>query len=426
VPDVHFWHKADIASLRIINPSSLADGKLTELFIQNAKPRDSAYQVWDTRQHNLCLRIQPGGAKSWVVVYSRHGRSRWLTLGNAKAINLSDARMLAAKAMLAAAEGKDPAAEKKAERGAGTFAELAAKYVERYSRRHNKSWRASDTLIQRYALPRWGKLQASAVTRGDVRAMMGRMASTPVVANGVKAAVSAIYNWAISQEIVVANPCKLVPNNPVKSRERVLCDSELPKFWSAFGNLDPVRGAALKMILLTGQRPGEVANMRREHIIDGWWQMPGEPIPGVWPGTKNAASHRVWLPQPAQDLLAAMFDGNGSGFVFASPRGGPISKLDDAMRSIAATLKIEPSVRPHDLRRSHGSTITALGFGRDAMNRIQNHKEGGIADVYDRHRYEAESKQIMESVANKIMALVEGREADNVRRPSFARPTTGS
>jgi len=204
--------------------------KLTELFIQTAKPRDSAYQVWDTRQHNLCLRIQPGGSKSWVVVYSRHGRSRWLTLGNAKAIGLSDARMLAAKAMLAVAEGKDPAAEKRAARGAGTFAELADKYVQLHAKRHNKSWKASDGLIQHYVLPRFGKLAASAITRPDIRALMAKMSETPVVANGVKAAISAIFNWGIGQEIVIANPCKLVPNFPVKSRERVLCDTELPKF----------------------------------------------------------------------------------------------------------------------------------------------------------------------------------------------------
>jgi hypothetical protein len=33
------------------------------------------------------------------------------------------------------------------------------------------------------------------------------------------------------------------------------------------------------------------------------------------------------------------------------------------------------------------------------MNRVTNHKEGGIADVYDRHRYQDENKRIMETVA---------------------------
>jgi integrase len=65
-------------------------------------------------------------------------------------------------------------------------------------------------------------------------------------------------------------------------------------------------GTALKLILLTGQRPGEVSHLREEHIEDGWWTMPGEPVPALsWPGTKNGQTHRIWLPKPAQELLPA-------------------------------------------------------------------------------------------------------------------------
>jgi hypothetical protein len=67
-----------------------------------------------------------------------------------------------------------------------------------------------------------------------------------------------------------------------------------------------------------------------------------------------------------------------------------------------------PRATPHDLRRTHGTTITSLGFGRDALNRIQNHREGGIADVYDQHKYAEENKRVMEAVANRIMALALG------------------
>jgi integrase len=398
--------------------------KLTELFVRNgAKPRDSAYQVWDTRQHNLCLRVQPGGSKSWVVVYSRFGRSRWLTIGNAAAIGLSDARIEAGKVMLAVAQGQDPAAERKAQRGAGTFADLAQKYVEQHAKKHNKSWKQSETLVRRYVLPRFGKLAASAITRGDIKAMMARMAESPVVANSVKAAVSAIFNWGIGEEIVVANPCKLVPNYPVKARERVLSDSELPQFWKAFKELDQTRGAALKAILLLGQRPGEVAHMRYEHIKDNWWEMPGAPIATIgWPGLKNKKDHRVWLPKPVQELLAANRNGT-TGFVFASPRGkGPVAKLDDGMREICEKLRCERAT-PHDLRRTHGSTVTRLGHGRDAMNRVQNHREGGVTDTYDRYAYETENKRVMESVAAKILATATGSPADNVRR--LERPARG-
>jgi integrase len=390
--------------------------QLTQLSIRKAKPKDQAYLVWDTKQRGLALRVWPTGKKSWNTIYSRHGRPRWLYLGDANAIGLADARMLAAKAMLAVAEGNDPAAEKRAERSAGTFADLAAKYVDQYAKKNNKSWAQADALVRRHALPRWGKLQASSITRGDVKQMMARIES-PSVANQTLAAVGAIFSWGITEEIIDSNPCKLVPRNATRSRERVLSESEVPVLWKALDNIDPVSATALKMILLTGQRPGEVANMRREHIKDGWWQMPGDPIADIWPGTKNGQSHRVWLPKAAQALLGAS---NGIGFVFAGPRGGPVSHLDAAMRDVCAKLKIEKA-RPHDLRRSHGSTITKLKFGRDAMNRIQNHIEGGIADVYDQHQYSDENKNIMETVADHIMGLAEGRGGDNVVHAEFGR-----
>jgi integrase len=162
--------------------------------------------------------------------------------------------------------------------------------------------------------------------------------------------------------------------------------------------------------------------MRFEHIDSGWWEMPGKPMPEVgWPGTKNGQTHRVWLPKPVQTLLAEL-DSDGKGFVLAGPRGGAIDRLDLVMRAICANLGIDDKVTPHDLRRTHGTRITALGFGRDAMNRIQNHKEGGIASVYDRHRYSAENQKIMEAVAADITALAEaGPTSDNVRRLSGMR-----
>jgi integrase len=114
---------------------------------------------------------------------------------------------------------------------------------------------------------------------------------------------------------------------------------------------------------------------------------------------------RVWLPLPAQKILAEL---DSSGLIFAGPRGKPIDSLDTVMATICQKLEVAKAT-PHDLRRSHGSAITALGFGRDAMNRIQNHKEGGIASVYDRHGYSDENKRVMEAVASKVMSLIEGR-----------------
>jgi integrase len=380
--------------------------RLTDLAVRSARAQTKAYQIWDAMQRGLALRVQPTGAKSWVVIYSRHGRSRWLTLGSADAISLGDARVLAGEAMLAVARGQDPAADKRAERGAGTFGELATAYVEQYAKKHNKSWRQGEALVRRFALQPWGKLQAASITRGDVKALTTKI-EAPILANQTLAAISAVFSWGIKEEKLTANPCKLIDRNPPKSRERVLSASEIPQFWAAFDTAGEVAGAALRTILLTGQRPGEVAHMRREHIKDGWWEMPGDPVESLgWPGTKSGAAHRVWIPEPARKLMEL----EGTGFVFVGARGG---RLDAAMRSICAKLGVERAT-PHDLRRTFSTTVTGLSFGRDALNRVTNHREGGIASVYDRHSYADENKHIMEAVAARIMELAEGQSDQKV------------
>ena len=149
--------------------------RLTELTVRKARAESRAYLIWDAHQRGLALHVQPTGSKAWKAIYSRHGRPRWLHLGDASAIGLADARTLAAEAMLQVAKGQDPAAEKRAERGAGTFAELAEQYIDEHAKKTNKSWRQADALVRRHVLPRWGKLQASTITRGDVKALMARI-----------------------------------------------------------------------------------------------------------------------------------------------------------------------------------------------------------------------------------------------------------
>jgi integrase len=356
--------------------------------------------VWDTLQRGLALQIQPSGYRSYKLIYRHHKRPRWFTIGAADAIGLADARKLAAELMLRVIKGEDIAAEKRAARGSGTFAEIAVRYREEFAKRKNKSWEQADALVRRHLLPAWGNLSANTITRADVRALMGKI-NAPIAANQALAAASAIFTWANRQELLTVNPCRGVERNTTVSRERVLSDTEVPAFWQAFENAG-LPGIALQVLLLTGQRPGEVTLMRCEHIKDGWWTLPGAPDAHGWQGTKNAQTHRVWLPQPVQEIIAGR---NYDGFVF-----GPSLDLSRTMRNICRQINASRAT-PHDLRRTHGSSITRLGFGRDAMNRIQNHREGGIADVYDRHRYEDENKRVMESVASHLLNLAQGISA---------------
>lgn len=138
----------------------------------------------------------------------------------------------------------------------------------------NRSWRQADKLVRRHVLPRWAKLPIDAISRQDAKAMFRGIAA-PMVANQTVTAASAIFNWAVREELLTVNPCSAIDLHPRKSRERVLASSELPLAWRAFDAAGLYKAAALKVILLTGQRPGEVRHMRREHIVDGWCSLNG-------------------------------------------------------------------------------------------------------------------------------------------------------
>jgi integrase len=411
--------------------------RLTDRFVKAVKPELERVVYHDELQPGFVVVVEPSGFRSYKLIYRFGDRPRWYSIAPCRSIGLADARKMARRLLAGVVMGTDPQVEKVAARKAGSLEELAAMYVDQHAKRRNRSWREADSLIRQYVLPDLGRRKVRDIARGDMRLIINRLTDdgAPTLANRVLAHASAIFSWAIKNEIadVAANPCHGVERNKTDARERVLSDAEVPPFWRAFDEAGLVRASALRMILLTGQRPGEVRHMRREHLEIGthrftdangrafeaegaWWNLPGKPDPKLgWPGTKNGQSHRVWLPKAAVAIVEELDEGKG-GFVFAGPRGRPFHQLDDVMRVVCEQVGIKrpDKVTPHDLRRTHGTTVTSLGFTREQMNRIQNHKEGGIGSVYDRFGYADEMRRIQEAVSAKIMTLI-GGEAESKR-----------
>ena len=356
---------------------------LTDSSVYDLEVEAKKYEVWDARLPGLCVRVEGSGRKTFYFVYSFNGRVRWFKVGPS-AIGATAARLRARELIGDVARDRDPQAERVGQRSTGTtFAQLHHRYLEEHAKRKNKSWTQANSLMIAHVLRPWGNLKATEITRAHVRGLVGKLSiDRPILANSVRAAISAVFTFAVSEEVVAVNPCKGVAENPTQSRERVLSETEIPLFWKACKSVHPVKGAALKAILLTGQRPGEICHMRREHIRDGWWEMPGKPVPELgWPGTKNGSSHRVWLSAKVRELINPTVTNVTVGFVFASERGNAVGELGLAMREISGLCAFDPAVTPHDLRRTAGSTITGRGHGREAMDRILNHRKKSVTDV---------------------------------------------
>jgi len=407
---------------------------LTEFYIERLRPEAESVLVWDDDPKRLALAVQPSGHKTFVLVYPFRGKTRWYSIADAGDLPLAEARNIAYRLLGQVAQGIDVQYEKRkalvAARTEGTFDTAVTGYLA-YARRKNKSWKQTEWMIRKYLSPRWGRLKVADIGRSEVKSLFNRTTTEggPALGNAVLAAAGSVFTWLIKEQDapLPAHPCHGITCNKLVARERHLSDSEIPLIWNALGSeLDLMRGAALRTVLLTGARPGEVCHMRWEHLEFGkhrftdangrtfeaegcWWTLPGEAQPQVeWPGVKSKRSCRYWLSPLAVSIIDEAAERSDKGFVFANSRGGCVSDLDSAMAKLCAKLGIEEPVRPHDLRRTCATLAAALGFDRDALDRLLNHVNTSVTGVYDRHHYGNESRAIAEAISGRVLALIGG------------------
>ncbi|ACL72843.1 integrase family protein [Thioalkalivibrio sulfidiphilus HL-EbGr7] len=297
-----------------------------------------------------------------------------------------------------------------------TVEELARRYIEEYARQHKRSWKRDHEHLERDVLPRLGEMLAGSVTRGDIREMLSGVAArgAPVAANRVLAVCKKMWNWALDHEVsgIETNPClRIKPPAPTRSKERVLTMSEIRTLLAALDRDEmpagcrawPTRATrvAIQLILLTGQRPGEVAGMALTELDrqDGWWTIPGE-------RAKNGRAHRVPICAGAKRLideaLALRLDPK-SAYVFPSPRrsGGRRDRAIAAEAISRAVTRLRehvgiPHWTAHDLRRTCASHLAGLGVSREVIARLLNHTDRSVTSIYERYGYGPEMRQALD------------------------------
>jgi len=121
---------------------------LTDRLVKGARP-DVRTAYFDTDTKGLALRVTPTGAKAWYFVYRVNGSpSQWDRLGTVDAMSLADARKVARKRRTLVDDGRNPAAERRAEKvaartpapGGFTFSDLCDLYV-KMAAGQKKTWR---------------------------------------------------------------------------------------------------------------------------------------------------------------------------------------------------------------------------------------------------------------------------------------------
>jgi integrase len=371
---------------------------LTAQFVETASTTKPREVFWDAKTPGFGLRVTANGARSWIVMYERNRRARMLTLGSYPTMPLAEARECGREALLAAQRGADPASEKQAERAADTWATLCERYLAEDARKNCKPSTVYDyeRIINNALLPKWRNFKAKDVTRTEVKALIGdiRARGAEVMANRVLAMISIIANFGVREDVVEFNPAARIGMTKEKSRDRVLTADEIRAVWKAF-EAEP-QGAALKLLLLLGQRLNEVAEIVWTEIdIDsGIWTISGE-------RAKNGMAHRVPLVGEAARILRGL--SRKGERVFPHELRGSFERARDAAGV---------DFRAHDLRRSVGTGLAQLGVDRTTIKKVLNHSErGDVTAIYDRHGYDDEKRDALTRWDRRIAHILSGERA---------------
>ncbi|SHJ23625.1 Site-specific recombinase XerD [Malonomonas rubra DSM 5091] len=397
--------------------------RFTDRSIDLLKPKDERYERWESGRKGFGIRVSPKGRKSWIFLYRFNGKTRRMTFGTYPKVTLAEAHLKHSEAEALLDDGIDPGQieqeEKDRVRKAPTVEDLAGEYIKKWAKPNKRSWQEDQRMLKKDVIPTLGAKRAADIKKRDVVLLLEDIydRGAKVHANRMLALVRKMFNFAVQRDIVEFNPClgigKLHKEDP---KDRCLSKDEIKEFWGgldkAEGITDPVK-LALRLVLVTAQRPGEVLGMHWSEIDGEWWTLPGD-------RTKNDEVQRVYLSSLALELLGLP----GEGFVFPSPRTDWPIKINALAHALKRAQTPEdkgddPAINtkpftPHDLRRSAATHIAEMGYSEFLIGKILNHKNKSITAVYNRHQYDNEKKQALEAWGRKLKSIIEKKQPDNV------------
>lgn len=371
---------------------------------------------WDDGLPGFGVKLNPGGSRQWVAQYrTPDGRTPRTTIGRVNTVSLDDARKQARMILAKAQTGHDPQAEKAAakKQASITLGFVADAYLKRAKTRLKPR---SYEETKRHLLKDWKPLAdrpLASIKRADVAAHLNIVSDgKPVAGNRARAALSAMFTWAMGEGLSEINPV-VGTNKPAEetSRERILTAVELKAIWDSAGDDD--YGTIIKLLILTGQRRDEVGALNEGELdlASGMWTIPGGKATSGRT-TKNSVAQEVPLSplaislieeKPRQAGRALLFGRGSKGF-----SGWSASKKRLDARIAAAGIKVNPW-RLHDLRRTAATTMAEnLSVQPHVIESILNHVSGhkaGPAGIYNRATYRNEKRDALDRWADFVVSL---------------------
>ena len=385
----------------------------TDAKIRGLRPRRTRYELPEDGRTGLLIRVSPYGSKTWAVRYRYRGKQRRLAIGSYPELSLVDARGKLADVMKQLRGGRDPGVialdARQAIQTAPTVDDLVQEYLTRHAQKSFRpaTVREDTRILNKEVLPSWRGLLAKDIARRDVITILNAVEDRGVFVqrNRVAGVLSRLFIYALDAGIVDSSPAVHLPRlkkvGSVKvelPRSRFLSKEEIRSFWRNVETIpiSPSMKAALKWLLVTGQRRGEVAGTARKELDGDVWIVPST-------RTKNGQDQFLPLPALALDVLKEAdaarirpeptrlnrkdrptYDAEPSPWLFPSVRyGQPITPaaLTCAVVRHREQLGIGDAT-VHDLRRTMATWLGELGVAKDLISALLNHAPKGVTDQH--------------------------------------------
>lgn len=398
---------------------------LTDKFIKNIKVQGIRYEIADT--NGLSIRVSPYGKITFQTRFRFNGKAQRVDYGSYPEISLAKARELNQITKNKIALEINPIQEKKIKKiedeRAINVENLYKEFIKKEIRGRLKIKRPEyvENILSKNIIPFVGNMKIRDIKSRDIISLIEKIVErgSPVMANRTSTIVKQMFNFAESRGWIEKNPCSSLTRTSIggkeKPRETFLSYQEIWKFWHGIENTNicPQLKFGLKLLLITGQRRGEL-------IFGKWENVNLEKLRWTIPAalSKNGKEHIVHISPLANQLFTQLMNLKQNDYIVPSIQADsdkPISER--AINRAVARFRIEldlPKLTPHVLRHTFSTHLSGLKIPPHIIEKLLNHQLGGMLAVYNHHNYFSERKDALNSWSELIVTIVSTENCEAV------------
>jgi integrase len=376
---------------------------LTEVALRAAHGSASGrVTLWDGVVKHFGVRITPAGVKTFIVLL---GSGRRQAIGRYPTITLAQAREKAKRILAERTLGRHQASSI-------SWQSATEKFIEACQARNGSSRTHAEyeRTLKRYFS--FGTTRLSDIGKRDIARKLEALNKTPSQQAHALVVCKMFFRWALTNGYVDIDPSVAFKRARQQRRTRVLTDQELKSIWQACeqrllqesaadGALPANFCTIVQLLILTGQRRGEIAALHSQFLKDDVCTLPS----GL---TKNRREHSFPFAASSAAILSKLID--TPGLLFPARRKSP--RPFNAWSNSKAALDRASGVTNwtlHDLRRTFRTIHARIGTPPHVGERLINHVNAvasDVAQVYDLHTYLPEMRKAVAAYEMHLAAVV--------------------